>query len=45
MRYTNPQITNVLKADSTIHGMQKEGITLDSLQVLSAPNPGYKADE
>ena len=45
MKYVNPKIANVLKADSTIQGMQKEGITLDSFHVLSAPNPGYKADE
>jgi hypothetical protein len=45
MKYVNPQINHVLKADSTIQGMQKEGITRDSFHVLSAANPGYKADE
>jgi hypothetical protein len=45
MKYIDPQITNVLKADSTIQGMGKEGIAVDTSHQPTGQNPGYRADE
>jgi hypothetical protein len=44
MKYVEPQITNVLKADSAIQGLDKQGDFADTAQ-MPTPNPAYAADE
>jgi hypothetical protein len=45
MKYIAPQITNTLKADSTIHGLDKSAGMNDSPEVLPSAGIGYRADE
>jgi hypothetical protein len=44
MKYVDPQITDVLEADSAIQGLEKGSQPTDSDQILS-PGVGYRADE
>jgi hypothetical protein len=45
MKYITPQITNVLKADSTIQADVKNGMPTDSPELLPSAGIGYTADE
>lgn len=46
MKYLQPQITNILKADTSIRGLRKVGIFSDSSGEDKTPNPSaYSADE
>ncbi|MBB6143000.1 hypothetical protein HNQ77_000944 [Silvibacterium bohemicum] len=44
MKYVEPRITNVLKADSVIQGMSKDSIHAET-GVLPSDSPAYRADE
>jgi hypothetical protein len=44
MKYIDPQVTNVLQADSAIQGMPKVGSPSDT-EGLPTINPAYRADE
>ncbi len=44
MKYIEPQITNVLKADSAIQGMDKQSPFVEAGPILTN-NPAYRADE
>ncbi|WP_158822474.1 hypothetical protein [Granulicella sp. S156] len=45
MQYTEPKVTNTLKADSAIQSLAKTGNSLDSPEEQFTPSAGYQADE
>ena len=45
MKYIEPQITNILKADSAIQGMSSKDSIHAETGVLPSDSPAYRADE
>ncbi len=45
MQYTEPKVTNTLKADSAIQSLAKIGNSLDNPEEQPSSSVGYQADE
>lgn len=45
MKYIEPKITNTLKADKTIQGMEKIAGPVDNPEEQPSATVGYRADE